>query len=143
MWQSVEILSVFNTLTFKQIFWKTKAFFKKLEYSFFVESTKIENALFPYKTGISDTRMVSTKWTYHKELLPVTTLFFWNFCFSLRTSYKELIWRPNHPNVHIRIFCKRWSFIWRCFFPVSIFNLLLYLINEIILLATFSTRNIF
>ena len=37
------------TLTLKQIFWKTEIFFKKLEYSFFVERTKIENASFPYK----------------------------------------------------------------------------------------------
>ena len=47
--------------------------------------------------------------------------FLWKFCFSLRTSYyKELIWYSNDPNAHIRTFCKRWSFIWRCFFPVSI-----------------------
>ena len=72
MWQSVEILNVFNTLTLIQIFWKTKTFFKKLKYRFLVESTKIENASFPYKTAISEAnvktnRMVSTKWTYHKE----------------------------------------------------------------------------
>ena len=30
-----------------------KTFFKKLEYCFLVESTKIENASFPYKTPIS------------------------------------------------------------------------------------------
>ena len=32
----------------------------------------------------------------HKErkngVLPVTALFSWKFCFSLRTSYKESIW---------------------------------------------------
>ena len=66
MWQSVEILNIFNTLTLKQIFWKTKTFFKKLEYRFLVESTKIENASFPYKTAISEAndktnKMVSTK----------------------------------------------------------------------------------
>ena len=52
----------------KQIFWKTKTFFKKLEYRFLVESTKIENVSFPYKTAISETnvktnKMVTTKWT--------------------------------------------------------------------------------
>ena len=26
------------------------------------------------------------------------------------------------PSVHIRIFCKRWSLILGCFFPVSILN---------------------
>ena len=53
-------------------------------------------------------------------ILPVTNLFFWTFYFSLRTSYKELIWCTNDPNYHILIFCKGWSFILRCFFPVSI-----------------------
>ena len=43
----------------------------------------------------------------------VTTLFFWKFCSSLRTSHKELIWCTNEPNTHIRTFFK--SLIWRCF----------------------------
>ena len=56
-----------------------------------------------------------------------TILFFWKFCFSLRASYKRLIWCTNYLNVHSRTFCKRWSFIWRCFFPVSILNMLLWI----------------
>ena len=53
MWRdNLDILSVFNILTLKQIFWKSKTFFKKLEYRFLAESTKIENASFPYKTAI-------------------------------------------------------------------------------------------
>ena len=72
MSQSVEILNVFNTLTLKQIFWKTKTFIKKLDYRFLVETTKIENTSFPFKTALSEAnvktnRMVTTKWTYHKE----------------------------------------------------------------------------
>ena len=72
MWQLVEILNVFNNLTLKQIFWKTETFFKKLEYCFLIESTKIENASFQYKTFMSEAnfktkRMMSTKWAYHKE----------------------------------------------------------------------------
>ena len=72
MWQSVKVSNIFNTLTLKQIFWKTKTFFKKLEYRFLVESTKIENASFPYKTAISKanvktSKMVITNWTYRKE----------------------------------------------------------------------------
>ena len=31
-----------------------------------------------------------------------------------------MIWCTEDPNAHIRTFCKRCSFIWRCFFPVSI-----------------------
>ena len=72
MWQSGEILKAFNTVTLKQIFWVTDTFIKKLEYRFLAESTKIENASFPYKTTMSEAnvktnRIASTKWTYHKE----------------------------------------------------------------------------
>ena len=69
---TLEILNVFNTSTLKQVFWKTKTFFKKLEYPVLVKSTKIENASFLYKTALLEAnvktnRIVSTKWTYHKE----------------------------------------------------------------------------
>ena len=57
-------------------------------------------------------------------VLPVTALLFRKFCFSLRSlkllSYKELIWCTSNPNAHILTFGKCWSFIWHCFFPVSI-----------------------
>ena len=64
-------------------------------------------------------------------VLPVTTLFFRKFCFSLRTSYKELICCTDNPNAHNCIFCKRWSFIWRCFFPVSIHKVKTYNLPEV------------
>ena len=72
MWQSVKVSNFFNILTLKQIFWKAKTFFKKLEYRFLVETTKIENTSFPFKTALSEAnvktnRMATTKWTYHKE----------------------------------------------------------------------------
>ena len=69
-----------------------KTFFKKLEYRFLVESTKIENSLFPYKTAISEANvktngMLSTKWTYHKERsFAANYLIFLKILFSLRTS---------------------------------------------------------
>ena len=31
-----------------------------------------------------------------------------------------MIWCTIDSNAHIPSFCKRWSFIWRCFFPVCI-----------------------
>ena len=72
MRQTLDFLNVFNTLTLKQIFWKTITFFKKLENRFSVESTKTGNVLFPYKTAKSEAnvkanRMVSTERAYHKE----------------------------------------------------------------------------
>ena len=102
MCQSLETLVVSNILTLKKIFWKTKTFFKKLEYRFFfVESTKLENATIPCKMYGPITK---------NEILPVTTLFFRTFCFSLRISYKELIWCTKYPNFNIHTFRKRWSF---------------------------------
>ena len=78
--QSVKILNVFNSIALKPIFWKKKTFFKKLEYHFLVETTKIENALFPYKTAISEgnfktNRMVTTKRTYHEDWSFASTYF--------------------------------------------------------------------
>ena len=72
MRQSVKVSNVFNTLTLKQIFWKTKTFFKKLDYLFLVETTKIENTSFPFKTtlpeaNVKTNRMAAIKWTYYKE----------------------------------------------------------------------------
>ena len=47
-------------------------FSQKLENRFLVESTKTENASFPYKTAMSESnvmtnKVVSTNWTNHKE----------------------------------------------------------------------------
>ena len=72
MWQSVKVLNVFNLVTLIQIFWKMKTFFKKLEYRFLVETTKIESTLFSFKISLSEAnvktnKMVTTKWTYKKE----------------------------------------------------------------------------
>ena len=73
-------------------------FIWKLEYCFLVEFTLIKNATIPYKTALLEgnvkvIRTGSTKWTFQKnKVLPVTTLFFWKFCFIIRTFYKELIW---------------------------------------------------
>ena len=101
--------------------WKTKTFFKKLKYRFLVESTKIENASFRYQTAISEANDKTNKIVTTKELSFASNyLFFWKFCFNLRTSYKEFICCNNNPNGHICNFCERWSFIWRRFSPVSI-----------------------
>ena len=118
MWQSADILNVFSTLNLKQIFWKTKTFFKKLKYS-----------SFPYKITISESNVKQILWGVQNGpftkngVLPVTSSFFWRFCFNLRTSYKELIWCTNDPNAYTRTFCKHWNLIWWCFIPVSILKL--------------------
>ena len=88
-------------------------FLKKLENYFVVESTTIESLTYPYKLALS-------KWTCHKEQFCQYQFFFRKDCFRIRTCYEELIWSTDYPNVHIHTFWKCWSFIWRCFFPVSI-----------------------
>ena len=78
-------------------FGKRKTYFLIWSTVFLVESTKIENPLFLYKTTISKAnvkanRMVSTKWTYHRERSIASNYFiFLKILLSLRTSYKELI----------------------------------------------------
>ena len=60
----------------------------KREYRPLVESAKIENARFPCKTALSEANAKANKMG---STIPLTTKFFSKFCFSLRTSYKELI----------------------------------------------------
>ena len=72
MWPSLEILNVFNILALKQIFWKTKTLFKKLDFHVLVESSEIENSPYPYKTAplkanVKTNKMGCRKWNYHKE----------------------------------------------------------------------------
>ena len=43
---------MFSILKFEISFLKNKNCFKKLEYQFLVESTTIQNALFPFKTAL-------------------------------------------------------------------------------------------
>ena len=121
MWQSLEILNIFDTLTLKQVLWRIKTIFKNLVYRCLVESSVIESVTFSYKTVLLKVKtnwMVSTKCTYHKERSFATILFFWNFNLNIRTSFDT-----NYSNIHINIFCKRLSFIWGCVFSVSILKL--------------------
>ena len=87
----MKVSNVFHTLTLKQIFWKTKIFFKKLDLRFLVETTKIENSSFPFKTALSEA-YVQIEWRLQngritkKGVLPVTALFFMKICSSFKTS---------------------------------------------------------
>ena len=120
---TISILQLWNKFSEKQ------KLFKKLEYCFLVENTKIDNLTFPYKTALSEAnvkinRLGSKKLTYHKDKSFASNHFpFSKICFSLGTSYIELIWCTNHPNVHIHTFRKCWSFTLGCFFPVSILKI--------------------
>ena len=67
MWQSLEILKVLNTLTLRQIFFENENLFKKTGVPFLGESTKIENASFPFKTAILEAN-VKTNWMVSTKL---------------------------------------------------------------------------
>ena len=67
MWQSLEILKVLNTLTLRQIFFENENLFKKTGVPFLDESTKIENASFPFKTAILEAN-VKTNWMVSTKL---------------------------------------------------------------------------
>ena len=85
MRQSVKVSNVFNTLTSKPIFWKTKIFFKKLDYCFLIETTKIKNNHFHSKLLCQKSMLRKIEWRLQNEpvtksgILPVTTLFFGKF----------------------------------------------------------------
>ena len=92
----MKVLNVFNILTLIQIFWKTKTFFKKLEYRFLVETTKIKNTSFLFKTALSEANVKTTiEWRLQNGLitnsgvLPVTTLFFFGNNVSVLEPLKK------------------------------------------------------
>ena len=72
----------FQYFNFEASSLKNENLFQNTGAPFSVESTRIENAAFPYKTVLSDgnvkrIRIGSRKWTYTKNGdLPQTTLFF-------------------------------------------------------------------
>ena len=113
MWQSVKIWNVFNILYLKQIFWKTKNFFKKLEYYFLVERTNIDKASVPCKIAISEANVKTNRqiewWvqngpTTKTVVLPVATLFFLKILFQFKNLLQrvDLIYQPTkYPYVDL------------------------------------------
>ena len=95
MWQSVEILNNFNTLTLKQTFWKRKTFFKNLDYCFLVESTiRLKTHYFYTKLLYQKPMLRQIEWWMQNgpiiknEILPVTILFFErNFIFLIKSLF--------------------------------------------------------
>ena len=96
----------FQYFNFETDFLKNENFFKKLEYRFLVELTKIEKASFPYKTAISEAnvktiRMETAKWTYHRERSVTSNYFIF---LKVLFQFKNLLWtidlmyqQPKHP----------------------------------------------
>ena len=98
--------------------------FKKLEYRFLVESTKIDNITFPYKTALSEAnvktnRMGSTKLTYHKEQSFTSN----HFLFSIILfQFRNLVYRVDLMYQPLKCpysyFSKALEFYFRVFFSL-------------------------
>ena len=58
----MKVLNVSNTLTFIQIFWKTKTFFEKQENRFLVETTEIEKRHFHSKLLCQKAMLRQIEW---------------------------------------------------------------------------------
>ena len=96
--------------------------FKKLEYRFLVESTKIDNITFPCKTALSEAnvktnKMGSAKLTYHKERSFVSN----HFPFSIILfQFRNLVYRVDlmyqSPKWPYSYFLKALVFCFRVFF---------------------------
>ena len=77
----------FQYLNFETNFLENENFFQKSGVPFLVETTKIENTSFPFKTALSEVnvkanRIATTKWTYHKE---------WSFANNYFTFLENLL----------------------------------------------------
>ena len=76
----------FQYFNFETHFLENKSLFQKTGVPFLVETTKIEDTSFPFKTTLSEAifktnRIATTKWTYHKE---------WSFASSYFISLENL-----------------------------------------------------
>ena len=86
--------------------------FKKLEYHFLVESTKIDNITFPYKPTLSKAnvktnRKGSTKLTYHKEQSFASNHFpFWKILFQFRNFIYRVDFMYQPPKCPYSYFSK-------------------------------------
>ena len=120
--RNFERLQYFN---FETNFLKNKNLFKSWSTVFLLKVLWLKTQHFHAKPLRQKTMLTQIEWGVQdgtitkKGMLPVTTLVFRKFYFSLTNSYEKLIWCTNYLNVYIHTFRKRWSFIWGCFFPVS------------------------
>ena len=106
-----------------------KTFFKKLDYHFLVETTKIENTSFPLETALSEVnvktnRMESTKWTYQKEWSFASNYFiFLENLFQFQSLLNRVNVMYQRPKCPYSYFQQALSLILECFFPVKILKL--------------------
>ena len=90
------ILQLWNKLSEKR-----KPFSKNWSTVYLLKALRLKTQQFYTKLLCQKAMLMQIEWGVQNEPitknedLPVTTLFFRKFCFSLRTSYKEVIWCTN------------------------------------------------
>ena len=77
MWQLQKILNIFTALALKQVFWKTKSFYEKLECHFLVEISTIENDIFHTKLPCQKPMLRQIEWGVQNG--PITKDAFCNY----------------------------------------------------------------
>ena len=114
---------------FETNFLKNTNLFQKTGVLFLIESTKIENAKFPYKTALSEAtvktnRMGSTKWMYYKEQSFASEYFITLLEFYLRNVFYLLVWilypvNTSEPGIKSRFDVSNtqmlYSYFWKVF----------------------------
>ena len=117
----------FQYFNFETNFLENENLFQKTGAPFFSWNHKIENTSFPFKTALSDmnktNRMVTIKWTYHKEWRFASNYFiflenlfhFYNLLKRVNLMYQ----RPKCPYLY---FPWALEFTFGRFFPLSIRN---------------------
>ena len=101
----------FQCFNFESDFLENKNLFQKAGIPFFSwKHFRLKTHHFHIKLPYQKPVLKQIKWWVQtgpitkNGILPVATQFFWKFCFSLSTSYKELIWCTNDLNAHIPTF---------------------------------------
>ena len=106
----------FQNLSLNKFSEDRKPFSKNWSPVFLIESTRL-HWKFPNKTVQSEASVKQIEWevlngsTIKNGVLQVTAFFSGKFCFSIRTSFKDLPWCTHHPNVLIHTFlrcCSCW-----------------------------------
>ena len=92
---------MFPIFNFETDFVKNENHFQKTGETFFSWKYDDSKRIISYKTAMSEAHVKTNEITNvitRNGILPVTTLIFWKFCFSLRTSWVDLMYQlPKCP----------------------------------------------
>ena len=123
IWQSLEILNVFITLTLIQFFWKSKSLTLTtgallFSWKHYNEKRHISLKTVASKANVKTNRMGSTKWTYHNQRSFASNYFFFENLISVKESLISSWFNPRTTQMSIFILVNVNAWV----SPVSILN---------------------